>query len=556
MKSCLCRIVATLPLAGLAWMVLPVAAATRAPDPDPSSQMHSNAEALHVLNRMGYGPTPGEVQAVAREGVDVWINQQLDPQAIPDPAVDAALAHLGTLNLPCTRIVEAFREEAQIRRERNHQAGLAGKGVRKAGPRPLDPPEALVADAFAQLQDAKLIRAVLSNRQLNEVLVDFWFNHFNIDARKDLDRATIESYERDTIRPHIWGSFRDLLGATAHSPAMLVYLDNWKSSRVFPLRRGRRVVQRGINENYGRELMELHTVGVDAGYTQADVISVARCFTGWTIDPRDGEFRYNARWHDEGDKVVMGVRIPAYGGIDDGERVLDLLASSPATAHHLALELCERFIADHPPQSAVDRVASVFLSTHGDLPSVYRCLFTSPEFLDLKYAGAKSKSPFEFVASALRATGAALVPVIPDPTPQGPEQRPGFAMRQTAFSMLFQMGQQPYTWEPPTGFSENSSRWITSGALVQRFNLSLAYAAGRFRDARPNYAELLRAARRSSTDSVIAALDASMLGGTLSPATRTVLERQTVRPAHSRQPVPALPRILALILGSPDFQRR
>ena len=547
---------------------------SQAPSPstDAAPGWGPEAQAFHVLNRLGYGPRPGDIRAIEGEGVKTWINRQLDPQSISDPVADAALARLGTLDLPCSTLVQAYREEAVLRRERQKRLGQQAAATTDAGPAPhpikpppVDPPEQLLATAFAQFQEAKLIRAVLSNRQLNEVLVDFWFNHFNVDARKELDRATVESYERDTIRPHVWGTFRELLGATAHSPAMLVYLDNWKSSRVLAIRRrpgGPVVARRGLNENYGREIMELHTLGVDGGYTQDDVIQVARCLTGWTINPANGSFRFLRYWHDQGPKVVLGVRIPPDGGISDGEHVLDLLASSPATARHISRELCQRFVADNPPADLVNRVAAVFLATHGSLPAVYRCLFTSPEFLGPQYAGDKTKSPFEFVASALRATGAKIEAIVPNPPASDPTEapvpapRPASALARTALVQVFQMGQTPYSWEPPTGFSENSSRWITSGALVQRFNFTLAFSSGWFRDARPDYRTLLAGVRRGSIDDLVDALDRRMLGSTLTPATRRVLCKQTITRAHSNMTFPNIPRLVALILGSPEFQRR
>ena len=247
----------------------------------------------------------------------------------------------------------------------------------------------------------KLLRAVYSERQLQEVLTDFWFNHFNVDVRKIDDRPVVVEYERDVIRPRVLGRFRDLLGATAKSPAMLFYLDNWLSK------------DRGLNENYARELMELHTLGVDGGYTQADVVNVARAFTGWTMSkPHEATgFAFNDRMHDHGAKRVLGRTIKAGGGVEDGEQVLDLLARHPSTARFIATKLVRRFVADDPPPALVDRAARTFRRTDGDLREVMRTILTSPEFLAPAAYRAKVKSPFEYVVSLLRATSASVTNV-------------------------------------------------------------------------------------------------------------------------------------------------
>jgi uncharacterized protein (DUF1800 family) len=342
-----------------------------------------------------------------------------------------------------------------------------------------------------ELQQQKVIRAVYSDRQLQEVLADFWFNHFNVDARKGADRFLITEYDRDVIRPHVLGKFRDLLEATAKSPAMLFYLDNWMSAdpngphvEMPPARIVRgpfgqpRLVQpplrmpkqnakapKGLNENYGRELMELHTLGVDGGYTQKDVTEVARAFTGWTIrNPRtDGEFFFNERLHDEGQKVVLGHVIRAGGGERDGEAVLDILARHPSTAHFIASKLVRRFVSDTPPSALVDRVAERFRKTDGDLREVVRAILTSPEFYATDLYHAKIKTPFEFVVSAVRATGADVQ-----------DARP--LVRQIA-----ELGMPLYQCQPPTGYKDTADAWVNTGALVGRMNFGLALAANRIR---------------------------------------------------------------------------
>ena len=266
-------------------------------------------------------------------------------------------------------------------------------------------PQQVVA---SDLSDGKFYRALYSNRQLQEELVDFWYNHFNVFLDKGADRFLVPSYERDAIRPHVLGKFRDLLEATANSPAMMFYLDNWQSVAPGDVRRpnGKKPT-RGLNENYARELMELHTLGVDGGYTQKDIIEVARCFTGWTLRPAQGAgFEYNDRVHDKGEKMVLGVTIPAGGGKEDGEKVLDILAAHPSTARFISKELAQRFVADDPPPALVDRMAQTFLSTGGDIQAVMATMLSSKEFFSEGAYHAKVKTPFEMMVSALRATGA------------------------------------------------------------------------------------------------------------------------------------------------------
>jgi uncharacterized protein (DUF1800 family) len=338
---------------------------------------------------------------------------------------------------------------------------------------------------IAELQASRILRAVYSERQLQEVLADFWFNHFNVDARKGRDRFLLTGYERDAIRPHVLGKFRDLLGATAKSPAMLFYLDNWMSADPngpHPEMRpahvvrgpfGGRVVappaprpqpqnqqKKGLNENYARELMELHTLGVDGGYTQKDVTEVARAFTGWTIENprRGGGFTFERRLHDPGQKVVLGHVIKAGGDESDGEQVLDILARQPATAHFIATKLVRRFVSDTPPPALVDRAAKRFRDTDGDLREVLRTILTSPEFASPDVYAAKVKSPFEFVASALRAAGT-------DPVDAKPLIR-----------QLQQMGMPLYMCQPPTGYKDTADAWVNTGALVNRINFALKLA--------------------------------------------------------------------------------
>jgi uncharacterized protein (DUF1800 family) len=310
------------------------------------------------------------------------------------------------------------------------------------------------------LQESKVLRAVYSNRQLDEVLVDFWFNHFNVFIEKGADRYLTTEYERDAIRPHVLGKFRDLLEATAKSPAMLFFLDNWQS--VGPdtpqaLRGGPNVQRRGLNENYGRELLELHTLGVDGGYTQKDVTEVARCFTGWSIDQpqRGGTFRFAPRLHDNGEKIVLGVRIPPGGGISDGEKVLDIVAHHSSTAHFISKKLAERFVADDPPAALVERMAQTFLKSDGDLRAVMETMLASKEFWSEGAFQSKMKSPLEMVVSAVRASNGNV----------------DFAT--ALVNQVGQLGEPLYRKQEPTGYSNSSREWMNTAGLMARMNFAV-----------------------------------------------------------------------------------
>jgi len=316
------------------------------------------------------------------------------------------------------------------------------------------------------LTESKMLRAIYSHRQLAEVMADFWFNHFNVFMDKGADRYLLTEYERDTIRPRVFGKFRDLLEATAKSPAMLFYLDNWQSvGPNAPQPRGPNAKgqKRGLNENYGRELMELHTLGVDGGYTQKDVTEVARCFTGWTINQpqRGGRFMFNPRLHDDGEKIVLGVKIPAGGGMSDGEKVLDILAHHPSTAHFISREIAQRFVADDPPESLVTRMAQTFLKTDGDIRAVLQTMLDSREFWSEGAYRTKVKSPLEMVASAVRAVNGDVDFAAP------------------LVNQLTQLGQPLYRKVEPTGYSNSSREWLNSAGLVARMNFALQLASNK-----------------------------------------------------------------------------
>jgi uncharacterized protein (DUF1800 family) len=444
----------------------------------------------HVLNRIAFAPRPGDVERVKTMGLQRYIDEQLRPERIDDGAMAGRLAGLATIGLGTRDIVEQFeRPMIEARREKKADGGQPSPEMRAL--------QQKAQSVILELGEQKILRAVYSERQLQEVLTDFWFNHFNVDARKGRTRGFITEYERDVIRPHVLGSFRDLLGATAKSPAMLFYLDNWmsadpngphpemgsgiffrgrpgagmgpfggrnrpqKESRPrFPA--GQQNARKGLNENYARELMELHTLGVDGGYTQQDVTEVARAFTGWTIaNPRQGEgFVFQPRIHDPGRKVVLGHVINAGGGQSDGEQVLDILARHPSTARFIAAKLVRRFVSDTPPPALVDRAAERFTKTNGDLREVVRTILTSNEFLNADARAAKIKTPFEFVVSALRTTGASVDVNDAAQYVRGVQQ----------------LGMPLYMCQPPTGYSDKADAWVNTGALVNRMNFALRLA--------------------------------------------------------------------------------
>ena len=420
----------------------------------------------HALSRLTFGATPGQVDDVQRLGLARWIDQQLNPSSIDDSAVQSRLTPLPDPPEVDRRAARNLSEQERMEMQRRSRQATR--------------------QSVQALAAQKLTRAIYSDRQLEEVLVDFWFNHFNVFAGKGRTAAYIPDYERDAIRPHIWGSFRELLGATAKSPAMLFYLDNWLSAdpkaaeqmqQINNRRRGRfggvgitlpRQQQQqqqqkqqqgprrnGLNENYARELMELHTLGVDGGYTQQDIIEVARAFTGWTLaNPQEGDFRFAPQLHDRGEKKVLGHAIKAGGGMEDGERVLDIVAEHPSTAKHIATKLVRRFVSDEPPGALVDKVAATFTKTKGNLREVMRTLVTSPEFYAAQYRGAKVKTPLEFVVSGVRATGRDV---------REPRQ---------LLQALQQLGMAPYQCQPPTGYDDTAETWVSAGALVTRMNIA------------------------------------------------------------------------------------
>jgi uncharacterized protein (DUF1800 family) len=471
----------------------------------------------------------------------------------------------------------------------------------------------------AELLSSRLARAVASERQLQEVMADFWLNHFSIFIGKNQRmRYAIPSYEYDAIRPNALGDFRELLGAVAHSAAMLIYLDNAQSvadsgsrtasAGVSPAIR-RRIQQRmtdeqaqraaqiaarrpkGRNENYARELLELHTLGVDGGYTQQDVIDVARALTGWTVVPPhlvngmqngrkqrvhrgmvvDGDFLFNPGTHDAGPKTILGVRFAAGRGIEDGEQVLDILASHPATARHIARKLCVRFISDDPPAEIVDRAAEVFTRTHGNIREVVRTIVTSPEFFSRAAYRAKVKSPFELLVSSVRALGGVA----------------DTSMRTAG--IVARLGQPVYGRQTPDGWPETGAEWMNTGAILNRINLGMFLASGRLPGAGIELVPQLAVLQGATRDVQINGIVDVLLGGSVSAETRAILdsgehpllqdsdttvamgmrndaqtrrERRAPGPRGAKVQLGANPRpgtleqLVGLALGSPEFQRK
>jgi uncharacterized protein (DUF1800 family) len=527
----------------------------------PITELTENEAILHALNRLGYGPRPGDVERVKRMGLETWIEQQLHPEKIDDASLKARLAEVPAANLNAQTLLAEYPPPDAAAKK----LGISVEEYRKQmdaqahppqGMRPM--PSKLPQEAFSQLQQAKALRAIYSEHQLQEQLTDFWFNHFNV-ANKDLDLWLLSSYENDAIRPHVLGRFRELLGATAKSPAMLFYLDNYLSAdsqaaqrlKAHPEKmRGRQfaglppVANRGLNENYGRELMELHTLGVDGGYTQQDVVEVAHSFTGWTIrDARTKpEFAFDARVHDPKPKRVLGKNIHA-GGVGDGEQVLDLLAHDPHTAHHIALELGEYFVADSPPEALVNRMATAFRKSGGDLREVMRAMIYSPEFWSRAAYRAKVKTPFELVVSAARALGAEVDTALP------------------LVNWVGRIGEPLYQCLPPTGYSNEASAWVNSGALLNRLNFALALASNRLNGSQVPIESLLGTEAQADPYQAIERAIDLFLAGQVSTNTRSTLEKESADPkivqTNSGGRTQAnLGTIAGLVLGSPEFQQR
>src|SRR5712691_10710766 len=597
-------------------------------------QMNEQKRALHVLNRLAFGPRSGDVERVTAMGVYKWIDQQLQPEKIDDRALDARLAPFRTLrmdtrelveNFPPPQVIKAIAEgkqslpsdstkravyEAQLQRyqekqERKQEAATADPTATATSGKPaqmsneeqarhredrlyadlkaedlldLPPDQRMKAilkmstedqraigtslqsdkrDEFmegmkplqretlmalnnpqqvvtSELVQSKLLRAIYSDRQLEEVMTDFWFNHFNVFIGKGADRYLLTGYERDVIRPRAMGKFENLLVATAQSPAMLFYLDNWLSvgpnsdfangiprrnnnynwrrqprpRRPAPVKQAKK--RSGLNENYGRELMELHTLGVNGGYSQKDVTEVARVLTGWTLkEPRQGGgFVFEERMHEPGDKHVLGHRIKS-GGEKEGRELLHILARHPATAKFISTKLAIRFVSDDPPPTLVDRMTQTFLKKNGDIGEVLKTMFRSPEFWAPESYRAKVKTPLEFVVSAVRTSGAEVSDALP-------------LARQ-----LQTLGMPLYGMQPPTGYSMKADAWVNSSALLGRMNFALALTAGKLKGVQVDPGQMLGAsASPADSQGTLTALENSLLAGYVSRQTHDTIAAQ------------------------------
>src|SRR6266511_5324716 len=634
---------------------------------DAAKKLTEEQKVAHLLDRVTLGARPGDVERVMKLGWEKYLDEQLRPERISDQAVEQRLKNIESIHLSSAELAKNYPPPQvlqQVLKERgielpgqNQNAGRATKKDAKqsfkqlgreaerkkddqmddqAPARPLDNPQADnpqpgVNDAakrreayqalremgyrppqevVQESQQAKILRAVYSERQLQEVMTDFWFNHFNVYVQKGPDRILTASYERDAIRPNVFGKFEDLLKATAEHPAMLFYLDNWMSAspnakmpdrnEIRRMRRERRFGgfgggfgnrgmrrmeiddlrtrnqngkvakrSRGLNENYAREIMELHTLGVDGGYTQKDVQEVARCFTGWTIrKPNEvGLFFFNPRTHDNGEKIVLGHKIPAGGGISDGDKVLDILARHPSTANFIATKLARRFVGDDPPRSVINRAAATFLKTNGSIRETLRTIIASAEFFSADAYRAKMRTPFEYVAAAMRAVGAET-----DADP-------------SVFGWIARMGQPIFGRISTDGYPDRAAQWLASGAMLERLNFAVALSSNKLKGTNVDPARILSQTDLNSPTATADHLSQLILIGGVSDETRRAIDKiareasaipataNTLPATRATQPInyantavidnpktPVAPLFVAglisIVLGSPEFQRR
>ena len=513
-------------------------------------QLTARDSAFHALNRLAYGARPGEVDSVARFGVMRWIDRQLNPDRIDDEALEQREHAFTILKYDREDLARRFREVQRERQRMQQERAATGDSLRLR-PDSLPRPMREFRRLGGELQQLAIVRAALSERQLREVMVDFWTNHFNVFAGKGADRFLIPSYIEETIRPRAMGRFEDLLIATAESPAMLFYLDNVQSvapgsspprASFFGRRRfgrnempeERRRRPTGINENYARELLELHTLGVDGGYTQQDIIEVARIFTGWSIErPEQGAGFIFRDWaHDHGTKHLFGLTFGDEGKAE-GVRLLKFLAQQPATMHHVSGKLCARFVADEPPDGCVDAAVVAWQKTRGDMRAVLYAIFTSRDFWAPQTLRSKVKTPFEFVVSAVRAVAAA-----PDTTPR-------------LAQVVARLGQPLYLQSAPTGYAETESHWVNSGALLARMNAAIALAAGKLPGVEGDLGGVVPTT--SDRQRLVDLVSDQVLGGTMSAHTKTVITNQLT---DINDPQQARALAVGLALGGPDFQKQ
>lgn len=550
-----------------------------------------------ILSRLTFGARPGDVERVRKIGIRAFIEQQLDPGNIDDSAVDKQIGRLRTMSLSTPALLDQYitpkptpvpvpaapPDTAPKSFPQNPEVMGIDKTVTPAptatpvptpAPKPTPQPNR-PQQIVTELQRAKMLRAVYSERQLNEVVVDFWENHFNIFVNKNANRWLMTSFDRESVRPFVLGRFRDLLGSVARSPAMLYYLDNWQSSivRHYPATKDKPARQTGgINENYARELMELHTMGVNGGYTQKDVQEVARCFTGWTVRKPDteGTFLYDPAMHDNGEKIVLGQKIPAGGGAGDVERVLDILAKHPSTARFIAKKLAVRFLGDNPPAAAIEQAARVFTRTDGSIRDTLRSIITSPYFFSPALYQSKIRSPFEFTVAALRITGA-----------RTDANRP-------LLDWLSRMGQPLFSYRTPEGYSETGDEWLSNNGLLSRLNFTVALASNQIKGTSIDQKALLAGVDLNKPADVAARILQVMLMNDAAPKTKRVLYKMAadassklrmenataklvpastnsppdspadtqLRPGVQSTPTAHVTELMILALGTPEFQRK
>ncbi len=426
------------------------------PSPSYADSQSITTKTIHVLNRLSFSPRPGDIERVKSMGINNYIQSQLRPETIREPQqLTNQLSTLTTLDL---NPVELFNEYGPLPPRKQKKLTQNQKNARNKRMRII----------LHQAQKAHLFRAILSNRQLQEVMIDFWFNHFSISVVKGRPiRLWVGAYERDAIRPYALGSFRDLLGATAYHPAMLFYLDNWLNTA--PGSKGVRGPFKGLNENYARELMELHTLGVNGGYQQKDIITLARIFTGWGIQRRTGDgsgFKFYANRHDNSDKIFLGIPIKG-GGVEEGQRALDILANHPSTARYISYKLAQYFVADQPPGSLVNKLAKRFKETNGNIRSVLETLFNSSEFWNEKYYGNKFKTPYQYLISAVRATGT---------------NKPRWGR---IAGMLNQLGMPLYSCATPEGYKNTKEAWLNPDAMIRRVSFATTISNGQLNLGKP-----------------------------------------------------------------------
>lgn len=625
---------------------------------------------IHVLNRLGFGTRPGDVERVKAIGLQKYVEQQLNAGSIDDSVAEAKVKHLEIFNMTTAEVFAKYPNPGALLRQLEGQNANRRTAAQDPS-KPASTPEPAAANGMTdderrerqkklqalyreydlrpaaqlnpQIVSNRVLRAVYSERQLQEVMVDFWQNHFNVFAGKAAVRWYIPSYERDVLRKNALGNFRDLVVGTAQHPAMLFFLDNFESvspnaqtgnaqnnrlqqairngnltlqmrerikrnqgltdaqidQRIQRAQANQQRMRRGLNENYARELMELHTLGVDGGYTQKDIVEVAKAFTGWTIadargyrraaaaaiqgaedrrierlqrqagvpdDIESGEFYFNERWHDKDPKLVLGQKVDE-GGIKDGLKVIDILVKHPSTAKFIARKLAVKFVSDNPTEALVGRVADAFQESNGDIKTTLRAIFTDKEFFAAENYRAKIKTPFELAVSSVRALGADT------------NASPAFV------AMLTKLGEVPYGYQAPTGYPDTAEDWVNTGALLERLNFAVAIASNRIPGTRVDLKRYQAADRSKILDRAID----SILGGEISIGTRSSLKKQMEQPlpevkagelindapgdmanmrgqgrrgmnrqARLLQPSgdPAVFKVVSLVLGTPEFQRQ